>query len=79
MASSSKTTNRAYVDLAQELRDRYDVLLQEVIQDDHMCFLAEQDVVSQVLDDLRYHHEPSTDGSIVRDGDVDGLRCHDSR
>ena len=44
------------VDLAQETSDIDDVGRQKVVQWDHVEFLAEEDVIGQILHDLRYIH-----------------------
>ena len=38
-----------------------DVPLEKLVQDRHMLLLAEENVVRQVLNDLRYHHQPAAD------------------
>ncbi len=68
-----------HVNFAQELGDRDDVILQEVVQNDHVSFLAEQDVIGKVLDDLRDDHETTANSGIGWKRNIDSLWRDDSR
>jgi hypothetical protein len=54
-----------------------DVLSKKVIERRHVSFLAKEDIVCHVLNNLCDNHQPSTQ-AFMRQGYIDGLWRHDS-
>ena len=54
----------------------------ELVQGGHVSFFAEEDIVCEILNDLRNDHQSSLDGTCLvafRDFDVDSLRGDNGR
>jgi hypothetical protein len=56
----------AHVNFAEVACDIHDILLQESVEANHVGLLAEEDIVCEILNDLRdYHKTPSDDGTLL--------------
>lgn len=66
---------------AQETRDVRDLALQELVQNCHMRFLPEENVVGQILKNLTDNHEATTHCRTVlsRQLDIDIFWCNNGR
>lgn len=69
------------IQLAEESGNVDDIVSEEIIQRNHVGLFAEEDVVGEVLNNLRDDHETSTNDAtvVLRYLHVDALRCDDSR
>ena len=63
-----------YYYIGQEMRYSHDVLLQKVVENDHVLLLPKKHVVCQVLDDSSNEEEAAPESQVTgRSRDVDSL------
>lgn len=69
------------IELAKEPSHIDDVVSEEIIQRNHVSLFAEEDVVREVLDDLRDDHETTTNDTavVLRYLHIDDIRRDHSR
>jgi len=72
--------NCTYYNIGQEMRYGHDVLLEKVVENDHVLFFPKEYVVRQVLDNLSDEKEATSNSHVTRRcRDVDSLWGYDRR
>lgn len=76
---NSSHREATYVDFTKETSHIDDIILQEIVEDNHVQFLAKEDVISKILYDLRNDHQPSANhyGIVLRNLNIDYFRGYD--